>query len=121
MALIAAEVLDGTYGKVAEAVSVRLERASGREWSTVGSGAPGSDGRIGEWAYRSFQPGLYRLTLSSARYFASLGMSTLFPEVQIIFRAAGDHGFCQVQVILSPYSYTANITVAPARPAPGPG
>ena len=120
MALIAAEVIDGTYGQVVDAIAARLDRAEASKWITVATARTGDDGRIDDWSCMSFDQGLYRLTLSSASYFASLGVNTAFPEIQVTFRAMSDDIRCHVKVVLSPYSYAAYITVAPiprfARP-----
>jgi 5-hydroxyisourate hydrolase len=113
MALIAAEVLDGTYGQMAGAVPARLDRAEASTWVTVASACTGGDGRVDDWSCPPFSQGLYRLTLGSARYFAGLGVSTAFPEIQVTFRALDDNSRCHVKVVLSPYSYSAHISVTP--------
>lgn len=113
MALIAAEVLDGTYGQLADAVPARLDRADACEWVPVASACTGGDGRVDDWSCAPFSHGLYRLTLGSASYFAGLGVSTAFPEIQVTFRALDDQSRCHVKVVLSPYSYSAHISVTP--------
>lgn len=119
MALIKAEVLDGTYGQVVDAVPARLDRAEASEWVTVASARTGDDGRVNDWSCPPFSQGLYRLTLGSGSYFASLGVSTVFSEIQVTFRAVGDNSCCHVRVVLSPYSYSAHITVAPGTASRG--
>jgi 5-hydroxyisourate hydrolase len=119
MTLIAAEVMDGIYGQIADAVPARLDRAGASEWVTVASASTGADGRVSDWSCPPFSQGIYRLTLGSANYFASLGMSTAFPEIQVTFRAASDTSRCHVKVVLSPYSYSAHITVVSDTGAPG--
>ncbi|SRR6266567_2534408 len=104
---IATQVLDSTCGQSAAGVRARLERANGSDWTTVSDAETDSEGCIEDWDSWHLEHGLYRIVFDSDGYFASLGASTAYPEVIVIFRIPSYPRAFQVQVILSPYSYSA--------------
>jgi len=105
---IAAQVLDGTYGRAADGIRVYLERSDENGWSQVSDARTDSDGRVTEWVQRKLGCGLYRITFDTDNYFAGLGASTAYPEVPVVFRLQNDADLCQLQVTLSPYSYSTH-------------
>lgn len=105
---IAAQVLDGMFGKAADGIRVCLERADGNAWSRLATAQTDADGRIEEWDGWKLGSGLYRITFDSDSYFAGLGASTAYPEVLVVFRMQQESDVCQVLVTLSPYSYSTH-------------
>jgi len=103
---IVAQVLDGTYGKAAVGVRACLARADGNGWTTVARAETSRDGYIEEWDSWHLDRGLYRIVFDSDSYFAGLGATAAYPEVAVIFRMQNESVAFQVQVTLSPYSYS---------------
>jgi 5-hydroxyisourate hydrolase len=104
---IATQVVDTTYGQFAAGVHVRLECVGDTGWIALADAETNSDGCINDWDSCPLGRGLYRIVLDSDRYFAGLGAGTAYPEVVVIFRMRNESDGCQVQVALSPYSYSA--------------
>jgi len=103
---ITTHVLDSTYGQSAVGVHACLERASGNGWITISAAETNSEGCIEDWDGCHLERGLYRIAFDSDSYFATLGAISAYPEVVVIFRMPNaSHNF-QVQVALSPYSYS---------------
>jgi 5-hydroxyisourate hydrolase len=114
---IAAQVVDSTYGQCAAGVRARLERVSDDEWIKVADAETGGDGRIEDWDSWRLERGVYRIVFDSDSYFAGFGASTAYPEVVVIFRMRSDSENCQVQVALSPYSYSTYFGTIDGHPA----
>ena len=103
---IAAQVLDGTYGQTAAGIGAHLQRADNAGWTTISSAVTDHEGCIGDWKCRSLDQGVYRIVLDSDSYFASLGASSPYPEVIIVFRMLNQADSWQLQVTMCPYSYS---------------
>lgn len=114
---IVARVLDGTFGKPAVGVRAVLERASRISRETVAEAETNSDGQITDWPGWNPERGLYRLIIDSDSYYASLGVSSAYPEVTIIFRMQSIPAKFQVVVTLSPYSYSTYFGTIEDQPA----
>lgn len=105
---IGAQVLNGMYGQSADGVRVRLERASDDGWELVASAQTDGAGRIPDWNGLHLDGGLYRIVFDSDSYFAGLGASTAYPEVLVVFRLQSESDVYQIQLTLSPYSYSTH-------------
>lgn len=104
---IVIQVLDSTYGQSAVGVHARMERSSGADWTTIAEAVTNDEGYIKDWnGARPFERGVYRIVFDTDSYFAGLGASTAYPEVVVIFRTPDEYRTFQVQVMLSPYSYS---------------
>jgi 5-hydroxyisourate hydrolase len=104
---IVAQVLDSTYGQSAVGVHARLERSSGAGWTTIAEAVTNEGGYIEDWnGGWPLERGLYRIVFDSDSYFAGLGASTAYPEVVVIFRTSDESPTFQVQIMLSPFSYS---------------
>ena len=102
------QVLDGTYGKPAAGVSAHLAQAiSGNGWATIGAAETDDNGRITNWDGWHLDHGLYRIVFDSDSHFARLGASSAYPEIIVIFRIQDNSQDFQVQLTLTPYSYSA--------------
>ena len=110
---IALQILDSTYGQGAADIRTRLERAAADGWVPVGTAETGNAGSIEQLCDELPDRGLYRLAIDSGSYFASLGVSSAYPEVIIVFRVEGESITGQITVSLSPYSFSAHfVTMA---------
>lgn len=103
---IAAQALDGVYGRSASGLRARLERSDNGGWLAVGKVESDDDGYISQWADEKLERGLYRLVFDSDHYFSGLGVTAAYPEITVVFRVEGDDDPCSVQIILAPYSYS---------------
>jgi 5-hydroxyisourate hydrolase len=112
---IALQILDGTHGQAAADVSARLERACADGWALAGAAETGSVGRIANLCEERVDRGVYRLAIDSDGYFASLGMSGAYPEIIIVFRIHDESGTCQINVSLSPHSFSVHFVTMPSR------
>lgn len=110
------QVLDGTYGKPAAGVRAALACVYANSWTTVEEAETNLDGRIDNWDIGHLERGLYRIVFDSDSYFAGLGVAIAYPEVTVIFRLEPVAHSFQVQVILSPYSYSTYFGTAGDRP-----
>lgn len=113
---ITSQVLDSMYGQSAVGIHVRLERYSGEDWTTISAAEADHEGRVEDWRSRRLDRGLYRIVFDSDGYFASLGTATAYPEVVVLFRILDDRHTFQVQVNLSPYSYSAYFGTVSGQP-----
>jgi 5-hydroxyisourate hydrolase len=103
---ITARAVDCVYGRSATDVPARLEKAENGDWLTLAEAKTDSDGCITKWGEDKLEPGLYRIVFDSDRYFVSLGLSAIYPEIIAIFRVRNEIDSHQIQVLLSPYSYS---------------
>jgi len=105
---VSTHVLDATAGTPAAGVPVSLSLRSGAGWLPVESGETGPDGRHRFGA--ATEPGEYRLTFGTGRYFAARGVATFYPEVTVTFTIPGGPGpaggHYHVPLLLSPFGYS---------------
>lgn len=108
MSDITTHVLDISVGRPAANVSVTLEAqtASGA-WTTLANGATDKDGRLKDLsAAKPTQAGMHRLLFDTGGYFASRNISTLYPQVIIVFEISDPHAHYHIPLLLSPYGYS---------------
>jgi 5-hydroxyisourate hydrolase len=103
---ITTHVLDGTHGQSAVGVQACLERATGQGWVMICDAETDGNGCIENWDGGRLERGLYRIVFDSDRYFTTLGSVTAYPEIVVIFRMPGESSAFQVDITLSPYSYS---------------
>jgi 5-hydroxyisourate hydrolase len=101
MSKISTHVLDTVTGRPAAGIAVQLDRMLGgvmwsakgertdaAEWIMIATGATDPDGRCS--ALKQDAPdGWYRLTFNVGDYFKSLGRTSIYPEIAIIFECDG--------------------------------
>jgi 5-hydroxyisourate hydrolase len=103
---ITAQALDSVYGRTAAGLCARLESIAGGVWHTVAAAETDSEGCILEWHAANLERGLYRIVFDSDQYFSGLGMSAAYPEITVMFRIQDKVDSYQIQVTLSPFSYS---------------
>lgn len=96
------------YGHAADGIRVHLERIGDNGWNAVASAQTDDAGRIKDWAGRCLECGLYRIVFDTDSYFAGLGTSTAYPEVLVVFRMQSESDTYQIQLTVSPYSYSTH-------------
>jgi 5-hydroxyisourate hydrolase len=101
--VISTHVLDTARGRPAAGVAVKLEQ--GPDWTEVGSGSTGDDGRIAEVGAPG-APGSYRLRFATGAYFESAGTPAFFPEVTVQFTVERPEEHFHVPLLLSPFGYS---------------
>lgn len=109
---LSTHVLDATAGRPAAGVTVAVavldpggdgdDGGDGGAWVPVDAGETGEDGRHRFSAVT--EPGVYRLTFGTGRYFAARGVATFYPEVTVTFSVSDGH--YHVPLLLSPFSYS---------------
>ncbi|GAA3846483.1 hydroxyisourate hydrolase [Sphaerisporangium flaviroseum] len=109
---ITAQALDGVYGRSAAGVRARLERDGNGGWLDLADAETDSDGCISEWRDKRLERGLYRIRFDSDYYFVGLGLNAAYPEIIVTFRMQDDTDAYQIQVMLSPYSYSTHFRIA---------
>jgi 5-hydroxyisourate hydrolase len=100
---ITTHVLDTAQGRPAAGVAVTLER--GPDWTEVGSGRTGDDGRLGELGSVD-AAGPYRLRFGTGAYFEAAGAPAFFPEVTVEFTVERPEEHHHVPLLLSPFGYS---------------
>ena len=103
MSPITTHVLDTAQGRPAAGVPVTLEH--GPDWTEVGSGRTGEDGRLAELGSPD-APGSYRLRFDTGAYFEAAGTRAFFPEVTVQFAVERPEEHHHVPLLLSPFGYT---------------
>ena len=104
MSQITTHALDLSRGKPAANLPVILSQRSGDDWRQIGSGVTDADGRVADLlaADATLAAGEYKLTFVTADYFAAC----FYPQVEIVFRVAGDGQHYHVPLLLSPFGYS---------------
>jgi 5-hydroxyisourate hydrolase len=104
MTAVSTHVLDTAAGRPAAGIPVRLEHVAGAETTEIGQGVTGADGRVAELGPEELAPGRYRLVFGTGAYLAE---PAFYPEVTVLFTAAGQPGeHFHLPLLLSPYGYS---------------
>jgi len=106
---ISTHVLDTARGAPARDLGVRLERTdTSGQWRMLGSARTGNDGRCSQLLAegQALLPGIYRLSFDTGTYYATAGVESLYPIVQVTFSVAEAESHFHIPLLLSPYGYT---------------
>jgi len=103
---ISAQALDGVYGRPAAGVQARLEHSVDGRWSHVADAETDASGTIDDFVSGRLARGPYRIILDTDQYYSGMGVSAAYPEIAVVFRVRGEPHVCQVQVLMTPYSYS---------------
>ncbi|HBC0336820.1 TPA: hydroxyisourate hydrolase [Salmonella enterica subsp. enterica serovar Napoli] len=105
---ISVHVLNLKTGVPSEGVMVVLDKKEGDKWVKLNSGVTSQDGRINALypAGQEINPGDYRVTFETGKYYAAHNEDTFFPEIPVIIHVpkAGEH--YHVPLLLSQYGYS---------------
>ena len=109
MSAITTHVLDTAKGRAAAGVHVLLERRDDSgEWQSISRGSTDNDGRLRTLYpdHQPLQPGVYRLTFDTERYFEAEGVPGFYPEVSVVFETAPGEKHYHVPLLLSPFGFS---------------
>jgi 5-hydroxyisourate hydrolase len=108
MSGITTHVLDLSTGKPAAGIRVVVGR-SGAE----SNGAPvlaeaytDTDGRVKQELPWEVQPGTYKITFDTGKYFRDRGVESFHPEVTVTFEVRDPEQHYHVPLLLSPFGYS---------------
>ncbi|KAF6722618.1 5-hydroxyisourate hydrolase [Oryzias melastigma] len=102
-------VLNVGLGVPASNVTLRLYRQdpSSKTWQLLTTGVTNADGRYpGLITKPLFTAGVYKLHFETAQYWASLGDSSFYPYVEIVFTIIDPGQKYHVPLLLSRFSYS---------------
>lgn len=106
---ISTHVLDLVRGRPAKGVAVRLEKqdAAG-DWQLLTQARTDQDGRCAQLlpSGENLSPGVYRLSFDTGNYFALQKIDTLYPAMEVMFRARDGESRFHIPLLLSPNGYT---------------
>lgn len=108
MSQITTHVLDTTFGKPAQEVSIILEQFTlSGAWKQLGSGKTNADGRLPNLLAPGIivEPGIYRLIFNTGSYFKERSIKGFYPEVTIAFEIT-DSSHYHVPLLLNPFGYS---------------
>jgi 5-hydroxyisourate hydrolase len=108
MSRITTEAIDGIYGQAAEAVEIRLDQLCGDDWVIIARARTDRAGRVDEWDRPMFERGLYRIAFDIDRYFGGVGLRTVYPEIEVVFRIRNGRDHCLIRVVLATSSYSTH-------------
>ena len=103
---VTTHVLDAALGRPAQGVAVRLEQRDRSAWTTLAEGGTDSDGRISDLGPADLEPGVYRVSFDTARYFVATDQVGFYPEVVITFQLTDPDAHYHVPLLLSPYAFS---------------
>jgi 5-hydroxyisourate hydrolase len=103
---VSAQALDGVYGRPAVGVRARLEQSVDGHWSGIAEAETDTNGNIVDFADGVLRRGPYRIVFDSDHYYSGLGVSAAYPEIAVVFRVRAEPHTCQIQVLMTPYSYS---------------
>jgi 5-hydroxyisourate hydrolase len=101
------QVIDGTYGRPAAGVAVRLERDVEGVWTEQRRDMTGDDGNIVRLCDGKLTRGTYRLEFDVDSYFSSLGIAPFCPTVAMKFRMSDPAQLHRISLIITPSAYFA--------------
>ncbi|GIG28878.1 hydroxyisourate hydrolase [Cellulomonas marina] len=113
---VTTHVLDGSRGRPAVGVTVRLTAPDG---TVVATAVTDADGRVGELGPPALAPGTWSLTFETGAYYAALAVDTFYPAVTVAFTVPATEevpaldapgpartAHLHVPLLLSPYAYS---------------
>ncbi|ROL41319.1 5-hydroxyisourate hydrolase [Anabarilius grahami] len=102
-------VLNTGDGVPAARMALSLHRLDPRMtiWSLVTVGNTNEDGRCpGLITSDAFTPGMYKIRFETGQYWESLGQSSFYPYVEIVFTVSDADQSFHVPLLVSRYSYS---------------
>lgn len=103
MSHLTTHVLDGSVGRPAAGVAVRLTDEAG---SLIAEGATDADGRIADLGPERLPSGTYHVTFATGAYFAATGTPAFYPSVTITVAVDEAAAHYHVPLLLSPFAYS---------------
>ena len=106
--MITTHVLDTAKGQSAGGMTIILVVRQASEWSPIGRGVTGADGRLQTLTDgRVLTPGAYRLTFDTGEYHRDQGITVpFFLEATITFNIRDPDEHFHLPLLLSPFGYS---------------
>jgi 5-hydroxyisourate hydrolase len=102
---VSVRVIDGTYGRPATGVSVRLDRDIEGSWTEQKWDVTDEEGNIAKLCDAQFTRGVYRLEFDLDSYFSSMGVTPFYPVVTMKFRIADPGQNHHISLLITPSAY----------------
>ncbi|KAM6943393.1 5-hydroxyisourate hydrolase-like isoform 2-T3 [Xenentodon cancila] len=102
-------VLNTATGVPGADVSLRLYRQepATNVWHLINSGITNEDGRCpGLITKQMFTPGVYKIHFETSQYWASMGETSFYPYVEIVFTISDPDQKYHIPLLLSRFSYS---------------
>lgn len=106
MSAITTHVLDLSTGTPASGLKVQLGRLQVDAFCELARAVTDADGRVRGFEGVTLTPGVYRLQFAVAAYFDARGISTFYPQVDVVFRVDDARSHHHVPLLLSPFGYS---------------
>ncbi|KAM7406195.1 hypothetical protein PAMP_000588 [Pampus punctatissimus] len=106
---LSTHVLNTAMGVPGSNMALKLYRqdASTEAWSLIVTGTTNNDGRCpGLITQQMFTPGVYKIHFETAQYWASMGETSFYPYVEIVFTINDPGQKYHVPLLLSRFSYS---------------
>ncbi|XLZ67979.1 hydroxyisourate hydrolase [Massilia sp. SR12] len=105
---LSVHVLNLQDGLPSQEVVVTLEKLDGERWSLINTAVTNTQGRIAGLFPQDakLERGTYRVTFKTGKWFADRQLTTLFPEIPVIFTADGSVSHYHVPLLVSQYGYS---------------
>lgn len=104
---ITTHILELGTGQPASGVAVTLYRVSGpAQARPIAHGETDADGRIMDWFSDPLEPGTYRLTFATGRWYQQQGKSAFYPEINIDFQVTALDVHYHVPLLLNQWGYS---------------
>jgi len=110
--VITTHILDTQRGRPATGVETRLYKSASADislpdWQLMASAETNDDGRIIDWlGDQKREAGLYKLEFATGAYYAQQGITTLYPQVDILFVIDAPDEHYHVPLLLSANGYS---------------
>lgn len=108
--LLTSHILDITKGVPVKSVKVALEKRDGDGvWTKIQDVVTNSDGRVSFTDLKGNDLknlGVYRLVFYTKEYFEKEGLTTFYPEIDVIFEIDNVDSHYHVPITLSPFGYS---------------
>jgi 5-hydroxyisourate hydrolase len=108
MRRISTHILDLVHGKPASGVHVRLEEQIDGDWKILNSELTDQDGRCPQLLEEGeeMSAAVYRLIFDTGSYYSQKPINTLYPLVEVTFRARDGESHFHIALLVSPNGYT---------------
>lgn len=104
---LSTHILDTAIGRPAANVSLTLSQLDGETWRLIGSSQTDPDGRcktlLGDHALHA---ATYKIHFHTAAYFHHLGLTSLYPFVEIVFTVTDPAQHYHIPLLLTGNGYT---------------
>ena len=100
-------ILDTSFGKPAENITIRLKKPVDGNWQTFAQGITNADGRIADLLpiEKKLELANYKLVFEIENYFVRNNIKGFYPEVEIQFTVFDDAHY-HVPLLINPFGYS---------------